>query len=195
MQRRRRSPSTSSSTPVPALIAGAHGWAPAGRLARLGDDKFGLWFEGGDIHQGYTNDYAIALALSESAIVELGTFDTGQTNMGTCSNDPERQKESVHERPCWGYEGHAELVRLEGQSYYLLRVRYRGTQELEWGGKIVPNNRAVHYGITDDKYREVADRRHAEATALPDADVFNVAETEEGEQPIPTIPRKRLKFE
>ena len=38
-----------------ALDAGAKGNAAGAELIKLGDDRFGLWFEGGDIHQGYTN--------------------------------------------------------------------------------------------------------------------------------------------
>lgn len=48
--------------------AGAYGHAPDGRLIKLGPDKYGLLFEGGDMHQGYTNDYAFIISISESSI-------------------------------------------------------------------------------------------------------------------------------
>lgn len=172
--------------------AGAHGFAPGGKLVKLGREKYGLWFEGGDIHQGYTNDYAFIIALSDSKVRQIGTFDTGQTNRGACSENPEERGNLVN--TCWGYEGQPEFIKVQGSDYYMFRIKYQGTEapDVNNTDKVVPKNEPVCYKKTGGNYLELKDRECASYKALDVRVIFGVGETEEGSQPIPSIPRKML---
>ena len=173
--------------------AGAHGFAPGGKLVKLGQDKYGLWFEGGDIHQGYTNDYAFVVTLSEPQVLEVGNFDTGQSNRGACSDDPKER--GPFTGACWGYEGRPEFIKVNGRDYYTLRISYQGTEEQDSNNrvKIVPKDKSLCYTKTSDKYVELKDTTCADHSALDAHDAFGIADTEDRRQPIPSIPRKLLK--
>jgi hypothetical protein len=173
--------------------AGAHGFASGGKLVKLGQEKYGLWFEGGDIHQGYTTDYAFIIALSESKIRHFGAFDTGQTNQGACSDDPAERGNFVN--ACWGYEGLPEFIKAQDSDYYIFRIKYQGTEAPDFNdtNKIVPKNEPVCYTTTGEKYLELKDRACAPYKALDVRVNFGIGDSEEGSQPIPSIPRKMLK--
>lgn len=177
-----------------ALYAGAHGHAPGGRLMRLGPGKHGLWFKGGDVHQGYTEDYAFVVPLSEANILPAGPyFDTGKSNAGACSED-EQERQGLGLRECWSYEGQPELIERENSDYYILRIRYQGTgpDDKDWE-KIVSKDRAVCYEKSTDKYLASSDTKCADYKAVDEDKVFDADDTGEGTQPIPSMPRKLLK--
>lgn len=167
-----------------AASAGAHGYAPGARLVRIGEDAYGLLFEGGDIHQGYTEDYAFLVPLSDARVREIGPiFDTGQSNRGACSPKP---RDGLG--PCWEYEGRFQVVRRPSATYDLLRIAYEGTDDT---GN--PKNEAVCYQRDGDAYVRA---QVADCAALPartDAEVFGAGWELLREQPIPSIPRKLLR--
>jgi hypothetical protein len=170
-----------------ATATGAHGTAPGGRLMRLGTDRTGIWFEGGDVHQGYTNDYALVFSLSDPSIVHLGTFDTGQSNSGACPEAPWGHED------CWGYEGHPELVPVPGDPFAILRIRYEGTEKPESSDRITSKNVNVCYARRGDRY-EVLDTPFCnQRQAGPEFPVFGVEESAERAAPGLSVPRKLLK--
>ncbi|MFZ6656621.1 hypothetical protein [Undibacterium sp. TJN19] len=102
--------------------AGAHGNAPGGKLIRLGQDRYGLLFKGGDIHQGYTNDYAFVISLSDPKPAKVLELDMGESNSGTCSEDQKEQEESGLQA-CW--ERVAKLSFLQqnpADAYFVLQL-------------------------------------------------------------------------
>ena len=154
-----------------ALDAGANGMAPSVELVKLGDTKFGLWFEGGDIHQGYTNAYAYIVTLSTPAIAKVGDIDMGQGNPGSCSDDPKERTDGIHK--CWDYEGRRDLVRVKGQEYFTLRIAYKWTDSLDVTDdkQIVAKNDPVCYDFLDGEYAEMDDPDCKGYKPLPDKDV------------------------
>jgi hypothetical protein len=153
-----------------ALEAGANGHAPFPEIIRIGDDKFAAWFEGGDIHQGYSNNSAYLVSLTDS-IAPIGEFDLGQDNAGSCSDNAKERDESIH--ACWSYEGKRELLRIKGKDHFTIRIAYSGseTADDEHPNRIVPKNRPVCYAFAGDGYTETTDRSCASAPALAEADV------------------------
>jgi hypothetical protein len=108
------------------IESGANGRAPDGRLIRLGDAKYGLLFQGGDMQQGYTNDYAFIIGVSDQEIAPVAQFALGESNEGTCSDDPKERGDLIGE--CWSYEGKLQFLRDGESPYYAIRVRYEGTK-------------------------------------------------------------------
>lgn len=154
-----------------ALDAGANGMAPSVELVKLGDTKFGLWFEGGDIHQGYTNAYAYIVTLSTPKIAEVAHLDMGQGNPGACEDDPKKAFDGSHK--CWDYEGRRDLVRVKGQDYFTLRIAYKGTENPDPNddAQIAPKNDPVCYDFLDGEYAEMDDPACTGYKPLADKDI------------------------
>ena len=154
-----------------ALDAGHNGLAPSAELIRLGDDRFGLWFEGGDIHQGYTYASAYLVTLSTARIAQAGDFDLGQGNSGTCSNDPKERVDGIH--ACWEYESTRQFVRVSGNPYYTIRIAYKGTENPDPTDdeQIAPKNDPVCYAFADDEYGEVEDAKCGSYPHIAEKDV------------------------
>jgi hypothetical protein len=154
-----------------ALDAGSNGLAPGPELIKLGDDRFGLWFEGGDIHQGYANAYGFLVALSTARVAKAGEFDMGQGNSGSCSDNPKERGDSIHE--CWEYDGTRQFVRVKGSPYYTLRIAYKGTENPDPTSdeEIAPKNDPVCYVFADDEYGEVDDAKCGSYPSVDERDV------------------------
>jgi hypothetical protein len=154
-----------------ALDAGANGNAPGAELIKLGDDKFGLWFQGGDIHQGYTNAFAYIVTLSTPQIAQVAELVMGQGNPGACSDNPKERSEFVHK--CWDYKGRRDLVRVKGQEYFTLRIAYKGTDTLDVTDdkQIIAKNDPVCYDFLDGDYAEMDDPDCKGYKPLPEKDV------------------------
>ena len=154
-----------------ALDAGANGNAPGASLIRLGDNKFGLSFQGGDIHQGYTNAYAYIVTLSRPTIAQVAELDMGQGNPGACSDNPKERSDVIHK--CWDYKGRRDLVRVKGQEYFTLRIAYKGTDTLDVtdDNQIFAKNDPVYYDFLDGEYAEMDDPACKGYKPLSDKDV------------------------
>jgi len=155
-----------------ALEAGANGNAPGAELIKLGDDKFGLWFQGGDIHQGYIDAYAYIVTLSTPKIAKVAELVMGQGNPGACSDNPKERTDVIH--TCWDYKGRRDLVRVKGQEYFTLRITYKGTDSLDVTDDkaIVAKNDPVCYDFLDGEYAEMDDPDCKGYKLLPDKDVL-----------------------
>lgn len=161
-----------------ATEAGTHGHAPGGRLAKIGPEKYGLIFEGGWTGQGYDISYAFIINLSEQTILDAGNFDTGQSNSGTCADDPKERDTMVG--ACWDYEGRPEFIAIQESPYYMLRIAYHGTEskDINDRDKITPKNDPICYTFTGSKYADTKDRNCANYKALDASEIFGVADNE-----------------
>jgi hypothetical protein len=155
-----------------ALEAGANGTAPGAELIKLGDNKFGLWFQGGDIHQGYIDAYAYIVTLSTPTIAKVAELVMGQGNPGACSDNPKERSDVIHK--CWDYKGRRDLVRVKGQEYFTLRIAYKGTDSLDVTDDkaIVAKNDPVCYDFLDGEYAEMDDPDCKGYQPLPEKDVL-----------------------
>lgn len=142
--------------------AGTFGVAPEGRLVRLGRDKHGLWFDGSDTDQGNNGEYAFIIDLSTPRPAVSSTFDTGQDNSGTCSDDP-KEWDGVINGACWVYQATPAFIDVPGAAYYMLRLTYKGTEAKDYAhpGETVPKNNSVCYGLSGQKYVPLKDDRCA----------------------------------
>jgi hypothetical protein len=108
-----------------ALDIGARGVAPTPELIRIGRERYGLWFRGGNMGQGYTSEYAHLVTISGPLIAAAGQFELGEGNSGACSNDPRERNDSIH--ACWEWSTTMDFVRLSGRDDYMLRLTSAGT--------------------------------------------------------------------
>ncbi|MEC5163347.1 MULTISPECIES: hypothetical protein [unclassified Janthinobacterium] len=176
-----------------AATAGAHGNAPNGRLLRIGDGKFGLLFEGGDVHQGVSNDYAILVDLSAATVRQTFEFETGRSNSGTCSDDPKELAEpgtTLH--PCWGFEAKLAFLKNGPGEYFTIRATYSGTTDED---ATKPLKKVEYYTMTKDgfKWHRQPQPQPRIAEALADEEVFGVGGGQGREANMATIPRRLLK--
>jgi hypothetical protein len=170
--------------------AGAHGNAPNGRLLRIGDGKFGLLFEGGDVHQGYTNDYAILIDISAPTVHQSFEFETGRSNSGNCSVDPKElasMEPAVH--PCWGFEAKLNFLKNGPGEYFTIKATYSGTTEAD---ETAPLKKVEYYAMVKNGYRPSVSPRHRAGAVLADEEVFGVASGQGREANMATTPRRLL---
>jgi hypothetical protein len=155
-----------------ALDAGANGQAPGAELIKLGDSAFGLWFQGGDIHQGYIDSYVYIVMLSTPKIAKVAELVMGQGNPGACSDNPKERSDVIHK--CWDYKGRRDLVRVKGQEYFTLRIAYKGTDSLDVtdDNAIVAKNDPVCYDFLDGEYTEMDDPDCGGYKPLPEREVL-----------------------
>jgi len=154
---------------------GAHGSAPNGKLVRIGKDKYGVLFEGGDVHQGYTNDYAFIITLSEKRPYIIADFETGNGY-----ND-------------WSYEGKINFVEDEDSDYFAIRVVYTGTKRDYEGAPLQTINRVDYYSIPGPIFTKNEDGKLVHAKLVDSDLVYKAGKAEEREQDMPTLPRKLLR--
>lgn len=167
--------------------AGAHGSAPDGRLIRIGRDQYGLLFEGGDIHQGITNDYAFIISLGEAVpavVIDLETGGSGDVNLFG-SNEGQSDKG-------WEWEAKIEFVENGPNDYFVLKLTSKGTEEGN-DDKIRRVDRTDYFVYVDDKYRLSTDKKYAAWKTVDSKVIYGAGQSEEREPTMPTIPRKRLR--
>lgn len=100
--------------------AGSYGNAPEGKLIRMGNDKFGLLFEGGFSGQGHLINYAFLIPLSEPKLFDALDLDMGEDNHGTCSDDPKERDDTIEQ--CWERKSKLVFLKHIGSPYYALKV-------------------------------------------------------------------------
>lgn len=138
------------------IKTGAYGKAPGNRLIRIGDAKFGLLFEGGDVHQGYFDQYASMISLGEPKIAAVFDASTGHDNSGACTDDEKELKDvDLGLKRCWGHATEISFVRIAGDDYYMLRLDDSGTEEDEKTGKVVPVKRVTYLRMRPEGYKPV----------------------------------------
>jgi hypothetical protein len=171
--------------------AGAHGNAPNGRLLRIGDGKFGLLFEGGDVHQGEANDYAIFVDISAPAVHQIFEYETGRSNRGVCSDDPKELKApGATAHPCWGFEAKLDFLKNGPGEYFTIRATYSGTTDED---VTKPLEKVEYYSMTKDGFKWNRKARSGAAEVVADEDVFGVGSGQGREPNMATIPRRLLK--
>jgi hypothetical protein len=154
-------------------------------LVMTGPDRFGLWFVGGDMGQGYTFDYAYLVPLSDGPIAEAGRFELGASNSGACSDDPKERDTSID--ACWSWETTAEFVRVPGRANDLLRLTAKGNESADQNDvdRITAKTDVVCYARSGGTYAAVNDPTCGGYRGVARADSFDVGETPTGAKPQP----------
>lgn len=174
--------------------AGAHGQAPDAKLIRIGDKKYGLLFEGGDVHQGYTHDYMLLVSLSEAAIPVVLQEATGESNSGACSELAEEiEKSNGLLKKCWSHQAKIAFFKKEDSSYYAIQVINEGTAENEKDETVIPFRQVTNYRMTDGEFKPITDPSHQDGILLPEHEVYDVGSVQTRAITMPTSPRKLLK--
>lgn len=170
--------------------AGSHGSAPGSRLIRLGQDKYGLLFEGGDVHQGYTNDYAFLIALSDTKPGKVLDLDTGGSNSGTCSDDPAEQGDSGM-RACWERTSKISFVQKDNDDYFVLKLSTISNEGAD--DKRNKKKTEQYYVRSDSGYKLSKDGSLKNARPVADEIVYHAGETQLLADTIPAMPRTVVK--
>ena len=139
------------------IKAGSFGIAPKGQLVRIGDEKFGLLFEGDDMHHGYKNEYKFLVAISEPTIGVIFDEPTGEDNMGQCSDDEKERKESgiLKLKPCWGYATKLSFIRILPSAYFIMSLEVSGTALREKDNAVVSAKRTSYLRMGSDRYKPI----------------------------------------
>lgn len=130
------------------IEVGVYGEPPAGKLIQVGTDNYGVLFEGGDIHQGYTTSYAFLIMPVGDTLQEVFSFTTGQDNSGTCDN------ETTELPNCYSYEATLKFVAGQNPDYFDIHAVTAGTQADE-KGFVVPVNDTQRFTFTGKKYAKI----------------------------------------
>lgn len=150
---------------------GSAGTAPGGgRLIRLGDDKYGVLFEGTYIGQGYMSMYSAIIGLSDGA-PKSQVFNTGENNSGACSSDHQEQEE-LGLKECWEHIGKIEFLRNTGSDYYIMRITESGTANDDEGGKVKDINTVSYLLNEGGNYKSIGTDTIKNATQVPKREVF-----------------------
>ena len=144
-----------------ALDEGHDGEAPPVQLVKLGPERFGLWFFGFDLHQGYSSQSAFIVTLSEPRIREVVRLNLGEDNAGTCSDDPKERADGIH--TCWPTKA-SPLHRREGRGILHAACvvhRHRSRRAAEQS-----HPQEEFRGVPDEGRRRVRRSRRSEVRVL-----------------------------
>ena len=163
--------------------AGSWGEAGGGSLAKIGPDKYGLFFNSAGSGQGYDESGAFIIDLSEKNFLVAGSFTFSESNSGTCSDDPKEQEDSIV--ACWSYDGKPEFISMQDSPHYMLRISYGGTEiNTNSRDEIVPKNRPICYTFAGNQYVVTKDRNCANYKALDVSVIFGDAAKGNRTKPI-----------
>lgn len=155
---------------------GSYGQAPEGRFIKLGDDNYGILFHGGYANMGYITEFALIVGLSDASIKELGSFDMGEENSGTC-DDQEEASETSDLPECWSYRGELSFLREAGEEDYIVQVSYQGTGNQDGQEGVVDVSREEYYLKRGDSYTRIDAKRAANGQPVAESEL-EVAELE-----------------
>ncbi len=155
--------------------AGAHGSAPGGTLIKIGRDKYGLLFEGGDIHQGFTNDYTFIISLSTPTPAVVVELETGESY-----ND-------------WVWEGKIEFIEDTTKDHFVLKVTSQGTKQEINEDKSRPLNKVEYYVYDNGKYQPITDKKYATYKTVALKEIYPAGDIDRKGMTILTVPRKLLR--
>ena len=170
--------------------AGSHGSAPGSKLIRLGQDKYGLLFEGGDVHQGYTNDYAFLISLSDVKPGKVLDLDTGASNSGTCSDDPADQGEGSILKACWERTGKISFLQNGKDDYFVLKLTSLSNEDADDKRKMKKTEQ--YYVRTAGGYKLSKDSLK-NAKLVADELVYHAGDAHGEPAGVATIPRNDVK--
>lgn len=156
---------------------GSYGQAPEGRFIKLGDDNYGILFYGGYANMGYVTEFALIVGLSDASIKELGSFDTGEENSGTC--DDEAAASETSDLPeCWSYRGELSFLRETGEEDYIVQLSYQGTGRQDGQEGVVDVSREEYFLKQGDSYTRIDAKRAANGQPVAESEL-EVTELEE----------------
>ncbi|WP_423019502.1 hypothetical protein [Undibacterium sp. Di27W] len=171
--------------------AGAFGEAPGGRLIRLGQDKYGLLFSGGDVHQGYTNDYAFIISLSDAKPLKVLELNMGESNSGTCTDVVEEQEGMM--QACWENTGKISFLQNAAEPYYVIKLTTIGNNLPENGSRPANKKQDEYFVHTAGAYKASKEQRLKAAKTVPDEVVYKAGDTQTQTDSIPNLERRKLK--
>ncbi|PXX40364.1 hypothetical protein [Undibacterium pigrum] len=168
--------------------SGAHGEAPGGSLIRLGQDKYGLLFAGGDVHQGFTNDYAFIISLSEPKPVKLLDLSMGESNSGTCTDVVEEQEGMM--QACWESVSKLSFLQNGTDEYYALKLSTTSNKPADGSKQVLEKKWDEYFVRTATGYK--ASKAQSLKAAKPVADdvVNNAGETQKQTKSVPNMQRQ-----
>jgi hypothetical protein len=144
-------------------IPGWRGAEPRIELAKLGPDRFVLWFHHEWMAQGNTGQALSLWSLADPGAPQLLFLQTQENNEGNCT-----QEDGDGLPPCWTYDSDVELLP-GADGWGLVRVTRSGTEPGD-DGKVVPAREVACYARTGERYEAVPAERCGSAgrPAQPD---------------------------
>lgn len=161
---------------------GANGVAPMASLIRLGQDKFGLLFEGGDMHQGYTNDYAFIVSLSDAKPVIALELNMGESNNGACTDDVEEQGPLM--QACWENTGKLSFLQNGADEYYIVRLSTTGNKPEGEKPPSAARQQDTYFVHTNTTYKVSKDQGLKSAIPVAEDVVRNAGEMKKQKNPV-----------
>ncbi|MFZ6677341.1 hypothetical protein [Undibacterium sp. Tian12W] len=161
---------------------GANGMAPMASLIRLGQDKFGLLFEGGDMHQGYTNDYAFIVSLSDVKPVIALELNMGESNNGACTDDVEEQGPLM--QACWENTGKLSFLQNATDEYYTVKLSTTGNKPEGDKPPSAARQQDTYFVHTATTYKASKDQRLKKASPVAEELVKNAGEMKKQKPPV-----------
>ena len=167
--------------------SGAHGEAPGGSLIRLGKDKYGLLFNGGDVHQGYTNDYAFIISLSGPKPVKVLNLSMGESNSGTCSDVVEEQEGMTH--ACWESVSKLSFLQNGSDEYYTLKLSTASNKPGDGSKQPVDKKWDEYFVHTANGYKASKVQGLKTAKLVADEFINNAGDTQKQTKSVPNMQR------
>jgi serine/threonine protein kinase len=125
-------------------VIGAYGEPPTIRLRKIGPDKHGISFAGGDAGMGYTSQYLMIAAPVEKKIKIIFDEPVGGDNEGACDR-------GKADKNYWGYKVDIDFIPQPGKPFFTIRTKTTGTQKDDSAG-IIPVNSDRTYVFDGDRY-------------------------------------------
>lgn len=129
---------------------GSHGELSAGRLVKLGANKYGVLFHWKAISEGVAEEGDMLITETKSGLKEVFSMITGGDNKKHCDEIGAYADEGA----CWAYRSKLEFVPNASSSFYDLRISSEGTKQVE-DNDIIPVRETKRFVYSETGYRPV----------------------------------------
>lgn len=127
---------------------GLHGVLSAGRMVKLGAEKYGVLFHWKSTNEGIAEEGDLLIAETKGGLKEVFSMITGGDNKKHC----EEVGAYADDPTCWSYRSKLEFVANANSSFYDLRVTSEGTKQIE-ENEIMPVRETKRFVYAETGYR------------------------------------------
>jgi hypothetical protein len=127
---------------------GTIGDLSAGKIVKLGNERYGVLFQWRTVNQGVTEEGHLLIAETKEGLKEVFSMVTGGNNKIYCEEKGLYQDDPA----CWSFSSQVDFVQVTNSDLYDLRVSSQGNKQIA-ENEIVPVRETKRFYFTDAGYR------------------------------------------
>ncbi|MFZ6734386.1 hypothetical protein ACO0LG_20820 [Undibacterium sp. Ji42W] len=134
------------------------------------------------MHQGYTNDYAFIVSLSDAKPVIALELNMGESNNGACTDDVEEQGPLM--QACWENTGKLSFLQNAADAYYTVKLSTTGNKPEGDKPPSTTRQQDTYFVHTASTYKASKDQRLKNASPVTEDLIKNAGEMKKQKRPV-----------